>query len=240
MNNKHIALFAALAVMAFESAPSMAEGDLTANAAVTNNYLWRGLTQTQNQAAVSGGIDYAAKGGFYIGTWVSNVDFGPAYPSWYYENDFYFGYSGGDKVKYDFGYIYYNYPDQDVNVDFGEVYGKFTVANFGASVYALTNTQIPEGPGQDLGAFSAFYVSLDYSVPLKNDLSIGLHAGHYSGKDFNAAFNGTPEYTDYNVSMAKGGFTFMISDTDLPAKQSDGYDNGSVKFVVSYKVDIDL
>ncbi len=236
MNNKHIALCAALGVLAFESAPSMAEGDLTANVAVTNNYLWRGLTQTMNQAAVSGGIDYAGKGGFYIGTWISNVDFGP---SWYYENDFYFGYSGGDKVKYDFGYIYYNYPNV-AKVDFGEVYGKFTVGNFGASVYALTNTQISAAPGQDLGAFSAYYVSLDYSIPLKKDVSLGLHAGHYSGKDFNAAFNGTPEYTDYNVSMSKGGFTLMVSDTDLPSNQADGYDNGSVKFVVSYKVDIDL
>ena len=41
---------------------------LSANVAVTNNYLWRGLEQTNGQSAVSGGIDYASDSGFYAGT----------------------------------------------------------------------------------------------------------------------------------------------------------------------------
>ncbi|MEM7468250.1 MAG: TorF family putative porin, partial [Pseudomonadota bacterium] len=48
-------------------------GDWTANASFSNNYLWRGLTQTQNEPVVSGGIDYAHESGFYVGTWVANV-----------------------------------------------------------------------------------------------------------------------------------------------------------------------
>ena len=48
-------------------------GEWSANASMTSNYIWRGLTQTENEAAVQGGIDYAADNGFYIGTWASNV-----------------------------------------------------------------------------------------------------------------------------------------------------------------------
>ncbi|HEU4618020.1 MAG TPA: TorF family putative porin [Gammaproteobacteria bacterium] len=237
MTNQRFALYAAGVLIALASGVSRA-GDLTANAAVTNNYIWRGLTQTENGAAVSGGLDYAAENGFYIGTWVSNVSFAPG-DAFSYENDIYFGYSGGDKVKYDVGYLYYNYDDL-ADTDFGEIYGKLNVGGFGASLYALANTQLEEGPGQDFGFGQALYFSIDYSLGLKNDVSLGLHAGRYSG-DFNEAFNVVPDdYTDYNISLSKGGFTFMVSDTDLDSKVPDGLDNGSVKFVVSYKVDIDL
>ena len=70
------------------SAPSFAE--LSANVSVTNNYIWRGLTQTTNDAAVQGGIDYADESGFYAGTWVSNVNYG-ADDVYSYEHDLYFG-----------------------------------------------------------------------------------------------------------------------------------------------------
>ena len=65
------ALLAGLAI----TAPAHAF-DLSANAAVTNNYIWRGLTQTTNDAAVQGGIDLNTDVGFYVGTWVSNVNYG--------------------------------------------------------------------------------------------------------------------------------------------------------------------
>ena len=47
----------------------------SANVGVTNNYLWRGLTQSINEPAIQGGIDYASDSGFYVGTWASNVSY---------------------------------------------------------------------------------------------------------------------------------------------------------------------
>ena len=55
-------------------APAKAESSLEGNIGFTNNYVWRGMTQTDDQAAISGGLDFSA-GGFYAGTWASNVDF---------------------------------------------------------------------------------------------------------------------------------------------------------------------
>ena len=213
-------------------------GELTANAAVSNNYIWRGLTQTMNEPAVSGGLDYVSDGGFYIGTWVSNVSFAPS-DVFSYEHDVYFGFSGGDKVTYDIGYLYYNYDDI-AEFDFGEVYATLGFGNFSVSAFVLANTEADEGPGQDFGFGQSHYLSLDYSVPLRNELALGLHVGRHDG-DFSEHFNGVPgDYVDYSVSLSKGGFSFTISDTDLTNEQNDELDNGSVKFVIGYTFDFEF
>lgn len=213
-------------------------GDVTANAAASTNYLWRGLTQTMNEAGVSGGLDYAADNGLYVGTWVSNVSFAPS-DVFSYEHDIYFGFSGGEDFTYDIGYLYYNYDDL-AQFDFGEVYGSIGIGGFSATLSLLANTEADEGPDQDFGFGQATYLSLDYAVPLRDELELGLHVGRHDG-DFAEAFNGVPgDYVDYNVSLSKGGFSFMISDTDLDSDVPDGLDNGSLKFVVGYSMDFDL
>jgi uncharacterized protein (TIGR02001 family) len=57
--------------------PAIAEDpyNISANIGVVSNYLFRGVTQTQDGAAVQGGLDFTHSSGFYIGTWASNVDF---------------------------------------------------------------------------------------------------------------------------------------------------------------------
>ncbi|MBD3808147.1 MAG: hypothetical protein IE880_05460, partial [Epsilonproteobacteria bacterium] len=60
------------------SAPAVEETfnfTYSANMAFTSNYVWRGLTQTDNSPAIQGGIDIGYKG-FYAGVWGSNVEFG--------------------------------------------------------------------------------------------------------------------------------------------------------------------
>ena len=46
----------------------------SANIGAVSNYMWRGVTQTQDGPAVQGGLDYAHASGFYAGLWASNVD----------------------------------------------------------------------------------------------------------------------------------------------------------------------
>lgn len=59
------------------TAPASAEDpyNISANIGVVSNYMWRGVTQTQDGAAVQGGLDFTHESGFYMGTWASNVDF---------------------------------------------------------------------------------------------------------------------------------------------------------------------
>ena len=58
------------------TAPASAEDpyNISANIGVVSNYMWRGVTQTQDGAAVQGGLDFTHESGFYMGTWASNVD----------------------------------------------------------------------------------------------------------------------------------------------------------------------
>lgn len=220
--------------------PAQAAGEWSANAAMTSNYVWRGLTQTENEAAVQGGIDYAADSGFYIGTWVSNVNYG-AGDAYSYEHDMYagFAFETGD-ISWDFGYLYYNY-DNDANFDFGEVYASVGFGDLSATVYVLANTQADPTPDQDFDFGSTYYASLDYAVALSSDVSLDLHAGYHDG-DFAEAFNGNAAgYYDVSVSVSKGGFAFTVSDTDVNGVAADvPYQNSDPRFVVSYAVDIEM
>lgn len=216
--------------LAMLSGPAVAE--ITGNATVTNNYLWRGLTQTSNNAAVQGGLDYAHESGFYAGTWVSNVNYAPG-DIFSYEHDIYFGFAGGDELTWDVGWLYYNY-DNEAKFDFHEIYGSLGYKGFSATAFILSGAEADEGPGQDFGFGSTYYLSLDYGFELDNGLGIGFHLGRHAG-DFNEAFNGVPgDYTDYNVNFAVKDFTFTISQTDLSDAGPEGLDNDAVKFVIAY------
>ncbi len=209
-----LAVSSVLATSALSFQASAVEG-LSANVAMTSNYLWRGATQNGDDAAISGGIDYAADSGFYVGTWTSSLGGG-------YELDFYGGFSAdiNDSMSYDVGFIYYAYPTAD-DADFSEVYGSFTFSNLTLGVAVLTSAE-----GFDAG--DSIYASADYGLTLGNDAELAFHLGSYSG-DFSA------EYIDYGVSLSKDGFTFGVSSTDLDAGA-----NEDVKFYVAYSMDIDL
>ncbi len=231
------------------SAGNLEAQDWTANFAATNNYIWRGLTQSINEGAISGGIDYADESGFYLGTWASNVSY-DSDDVYSYEHDMYFGYaweSGG--IAYDIGYLYYNY-DSNAGFDFGEVYGSIGIGNFSAQVSLLANAEPDEGPGEDFGFARASYWSFDYAIPLDSGAEIGLHAGFHEG-DFMYAFNGaTDDYWDFNISIAKDGFSAMVTTTTLgDDDNNDGIedyasagtrDNDEVKFVIGYAMDFEL
>ncbi len=206
--------------------------EITGNAGVSNNYIWRGLTQTTNEPAISGGIDYAHESGFYVGTWASNVQYA-ADDIFSYEHDVYFGYSGGDTLTWDIGWLYYNY-DSVAEFDFHEIYGSIGYGGFSAQLNLLSGTEADEGVGQDFGFGSTYYLSLDYEFELENEIGVALHLGQHAG-DFNEAFNGVPDdYIDYSVSFSFENFSFMLSQTDLDDAGPDALDNDEVKFVVSY------
>ena len=139
----------------------------------------------------------------------------------------------------DVGYLYYNY-DSVAEFDFGEVYGTIGYEGFSASLYLLANTEADEGEGQDFGFAQASYLSLDYAMPVASGAELGLHVGYHQG-DFAEAFNGVPDgYADWAVSIAKDGFSFAITGTDLDDTGADAFDNDSIKFVVAYGVDFEL
>ncbi len=81
MKNRIIVILAAIGTAvgspAFGEATPTAEAKppytLTANVALVSDYVFRGLTQTNGNPAIQGGIDYSHESGFYLGTWMSNI-----------------------------------------------------------------------------------------------------------------------------------------------------------------------
>ena len=46
---------------------------VTANVTVINNYMYRGISQSNGKPAIQGGFDYAHESGLYIGNWNSSI-----------------------------------------------------------------------------------------------------------------------------------------------------------------------
>ena len=115
-------------------------GDLSANVGVVSNYYFRGVTQTDDKAAVQGGFDWAHDIGFYVGTWASNVDFDgdtevvnvdgdvervKTRDKTSYELDVYGGWDFDHWLPENFSLgvntIYYAYTDSGPDIDYWEV-----------------------------------------------------------------------------------------------------------------------
>ncbi len=203
--------------LVFSNSTYAVEG-LSANAAVTNNYLWRGLEQTNGKSAISGGIDYASDSGFYAGTWVSNADWSAEMT---YELDFYGGFSGEvNGLGYDLGVIYYAYPDSKDDVDFSEI-----SASISYGVFSLSYAVLADAEGADFADDS--YIAGDVSLELPSEIELSLHIG--TGTD---EFYAGESFIDYSASLSKSGFTFGVSKTDLTGQD--------MKVFISYGIDIDL
>ena len=138
MKNMSKSLVAAgvLLAMGLSSASLMAEetaSPLSANAAVVTNYVFRGVTVSDEGPALQGGLDYVHESGAYAGTWLSTMDTGADKG---FEYDLYLGYAGGmDDIGYDVGYIRYATSDESkLGKPMGELYVKGSYDMFNAGI----------------------------------------------------------------------------------------------------------
>ncbi|RZJ30826.1 MAG: hypothetical protein EON85_04335 [Brevundimonas sp.] len=99
------------ALLATASASTASAQDVSFNAAVTSDYVFRGFSQTDEEPALQLGVDVTFESGFYAGAWASNVDFGDDTDA---EVDVYGGYrteAGGFGLDFGVvGYVYVNDP----------------------------------------------------------------------------------------------------------------------------------
>ncbi len=100
----------------------------SANLNITNNYIFRGFTISDDEPALQGGVDYNFVKGFYVGTWGSNYTLFSAREQELkkesgLEVDVFAGYSREllKDLQLDVGYIAYFFPSKSF-FDFQEVY----------------------------------------------------------------------------------------------------------------------
>ena len=113
-----------LAALAMMASASIAHAQLSGTVTVVSDYDFRGITQTAQDPALQGSIDWASDSGLYLGAWASNIDFGNSFDA-DIEVDLYAGFSGGEDVAWDVGFIYYAYPGES-DADFQELYASVT------------------------------------------------------------------------------------------------------------------
>lgn len=181
------------------------------NVGAVTEYRYRGIAQTRFKPALQGGIDFAHKSGFYLGTWASTikwikdagqiagVDAGNADA----EVDFYGGYKntfGESGVGYDVGVLRYQYFGNKLgrvpgfaNANTTEIYGALSYNVFTAKwSHSTTNLfGTPNSSGSD-------YFDLSATFDLGNGFSLVPHIGHQRVDSVSIA-----SYTDYSLTLGK-------------------------------------
>jgi len=197
---KFIKLSLAAAILATATFAAESEVGVSANMAMTSNYVWRGKTQTSDSPAIQGGIDVDYKG-FYAGVWGSNVEFGTASM----EMDVYLGYAAEmADLSYDVGFIQFAYPNQMDELNFGEVYASvgydFKVASVGLAYYVGVDTHDSGVVGAEWEPENAYEVSV--SVPLPQEITLDVLYGDYDSLGAYYSVGVSKSYGEFDLSAA--------------------------------------
>lgn len=219
MKKQFLTSIASAAIIASAlAAPSIASAGWEANVAMTTDYRFRGIAQTDEAFAIQGGFDYSHDNGFYAGVWGSNVDFQvQTVDDATAELDLYAGWGGefNNGLGWDVGILRYAYPNADgsLNYDFTEVYGGLSYKWFSVS-YAHSGDYFGGSDGAD-------YFSVAADFELDGGWGVGASAGHQSVKD-NATW-GTPDWSDWKAYVSKdvGGFGVELAYTDTNLSKTE-------------------
>lgn len=197
------------------AAPAAAE--VSANVAVSNMYLWRGVNLAQNGGTVSGGLDYSHESGFYAGAWTSSESGG-------HETDLYLGFSGeASGVGYDVGYIEYLYPEDGTaplnglsDTDVSEVYLSGSYGPVTLSANFVTDSDYDDDAYYALsGEFGKTSVTLgvwDIDDPLSSNATASFGGAEYSHLTFDYA---ATDELSFSVSFASPDVTDAVEEDPL-------------------------
>jgi uncharacterized protein (TIGR02001 family) len=208
--------------------------EFSANMALTTDYMYRGISQSNEQPAISGGFDWAySTGGFadvYAGIWASSLDFSDGDTS--IEIDYYGGLTGefSNGISWDVGGLYYQYPGTDADAgadfDFAEVYGNLGYTFADVSLEPSVGFGVAYSPdffGED---GDGLYLSgtLDLSLPMGFGLSFLV--GHQDVDGDKTSGPAGFDYTHYVVGLNKSVsiFDFDVSYYDSSDETDCGGD----------------
>lgn len=220
----------AVAVPALADEPASPH-TFTANVGVYSQYIFRGLTQTNEKPALQGGFDYAHASGFYAGTWLSNI-------SWFsdtntgttssIEMDLYAGYrkSLESGFSFDFGVLRYQYPGEYPNLAPGTVKPN-TTEIYVLGGYKWATLKYSHAVSDTFGvddSKNTNYLDLTVTVPFAEKFAFIAHYGKqtFKGTSAFAGSIGTDNdslysYDDWRVALT---YAFAPSWT-LTAQASD-------------------
>jgi uncharacterized protein (TIGR02001 family) len=197
---------------------------------LTTDYVFRGLSNSDEHPAAQGSLDYAFKG-FYVGIWGSNTSFSDAS----IEIDYYAGYAGSlGKLDYDLMAIYYGYPEADSDVpehDYLELHLGLSYKLDGlplAPTLGVGYNFSPDYFGED-GIGHYFNGILDFSLPW--GLTLGGEIGYQNvegdkstGNNLGMSGNDGFDYVHWRISLAKDIPDWFTLDLGYHAVDDDAED----------------
>jgi uncharacterized protein (TIGR02001 family) len=260
-------LYKAAAVVAFLALPATAQAQSTANdkaeaaaetapppaltvsgsATIASDYRFRGVSQSDQEMAVQGGITIAHESGLYVGTWASNLAGWGTFGGANMELDLIGGYKAklADNATLDVGLTWYMYPGGADKTDFAEPYAKLTGTTGPATLtagvaYAPKQQAIGKWYNTGIDAANGVYNdpgAKDDNLYLWGDaaatipgapFTLKAHIGHSWGQDGlgpNAtAVSPTGKYWDWSLGAdaTYKNLTFNVSyvDTDISNREA--------------------
>jgi len=228
-----------MALTLFAAAPlAMAEGALdkgnfSANIAYTTDYVFRGISLSNDNAALSGGFDWGYSG-FYVGTWASSIS--PVEDETL-EIDFYGGYGGELKgISYSLDLLYYYYPgqtgDPSPDLDYFE-FGGTLGYTFAAPLQPTIGFGVMHSTDffAESGDATYYKGNIDLSLPAEFGLSFT-----YGYQDLDEDKNGINGYNHWGVNLSRSlsifDFTIGYSDTDSNGESFEGDGTEKIIFTV--------
>ncbi len=227
--------FAGQLVYAEDAAPAAAPAPdhvVAFNVGVTNDYRFRGISQTRLQPAVSAGADYTnTPTGLYAGTWTSNIKWiedGVSSGNGSQEIDLYGGKRGEiSGVAYDIGLIRYYYRKNGwpVSANTTEAYGQ---VGYGPA-YIKYSQAVTNFLGWADGSDGSNYIDVGVNQEIKDGYILNLHYGKQVVKNYSTA-----DYSDWKVGVTKDFGMAVVAvavvGTSGADKTSAGYNFGGKDF----------
>jgi uncharacterized protein (TIGR02001 family) len=211
------------AAPAAEAAPPYT---LAYNVGLYSQYVFRGLTQTGEDLALQGGVDFTHSSGFYLGTWASNISWledAAAYKHSSLELDLYGGFAstiGDTGIGYNVGLLQYVYPG-DTNTGFADAE---TTEIYGSLSYQWISAKLSVAVSNDVfgitNADGTYYAELNANYPIgETGLTVNAHVGR---QDYSGSGNDKFSYTDWKLGLTKSwsnGINLGAYYTDTNANQ---------------------
>jgi uncharacterized protein (TIGR02001 family) len=209
---KTLAKAVAISSLVLAGSQAMAEDvgagfDVSANVGIVSDYVFRGISQTDGDMAIQGGVDVKHSSGAYAGTWMSslngnNAPFQPAPGS--AEQDLYvgYGYKLNDDVSFDLRLTQFNYIDAST-VNYYETHASATFYNITLGADYTNNAQLFGDSSTSVTNNNAihYYGSYTYTFPM--EIVGTAKVGQVDYKDDFAVLNNEHSYNYWNLGVSK-------------------------------------
>lgn len=201
--------------------------DYSASVAFASEYVFRGLSLSDEDFAVQGSLNAKTPGGYYLGVFASNVDFNDGDRT-NAEVDYYTGMLGKitDSLGYNLDFTYSTFQGAPDRFDFDNIevggFLDYTVGRY------LIHGGIAYSPDFFRNSGYSIYYDMNLDISLVQDFTLKLHTG-FQELEKNDKF-GTDDYLDWLIGIQKDyrGFNASISYTDTNLNREECFGGNDI------------